>query len=105
MKISLRTTGQQRWAAGENFSIETETGSKGQAGAEVPVLRFVWPDLSDRCVGSGLERVRRNQGAPGVDGLKIQQIIESDQGVAGFPDGLEELLRTKIYQPWSEPLK
>ena len=42
-----------------------------------------------------------------MDGLKIQQIVESDQGVAGFPeggvagfpDGLQELLRTKIYQP------
>ena len=27
------------------------------------------------------EQVRRNQGAPGVDGITIQQIVETDQGV------------------------
>jgi RNA-directed DNA polymerase len=45
------------------------------------------------------ERVRRNQGASGVDGVTIQQIVESDQGVAGFLEGLQESLRTKTYQP------
>jgi hypothetical protein len=30
------------------------------------------------------ERVRRNGGAPGVDEVTINQIINSDQGVAGF---------------------
>jgi RNA-directed DNA polymerase len=45
------------------------------------------------------ERVRRNQGAPGVDGITIQQIVESDQGAAGFLEGIQESLRTKTYQP------
>ena len=45
------------------------------------------------------ERVRRNQGAPGVDGLTIAQIVESDQGAAGFLEGIQESLRTKTYQP------
>src|ERR1019366_8447371 len=34
------------------------------------------------------ERVRRNQGASGVDGVTIQQIVESDQGVAGLLEGI-----------------
>jgi hypothetical protein len=39
--------------AGESFPTETETGPKGQTGAEVPVLRTLRPDLSDRCAVSG----------------------------------------------------
>ena len=45
------------------------------------------------------ERVRRNQGAPGVDGITIQQIVESDQGVAGLLEGIQDSLRKKTYQP------
>ena len=45
------------------------------------------------------ERVRRKQGAPGVDGVRIEQIVGSDQGVAGFLEGIQETLRTKSYQP------
>ena len=48
------------------------------------------------------ERVRRNKGAPGVDGITIEQIVGSDQGVAGFLEGLQESLRTKTYQPGPE---
>ena len=45
------------------------------------------------------ERVRRNKGGPGVDGVTIEKIVGSDQGVAGFLEGLQESLRTKTYQP------
>jgi len=45
------------------------------------------------------ERVRRNKGAPGVDGVTIQQIVESDQGAAGFLEGIQDSLRTNTYQP------
>jgi RNA-directed DNA polymerase len=45
------------------------------------------------------ERVRANKGAPGVDGITINQIVESDRGAAGFLEGLQESLRNKTYQP------
>jgi len=43
--------------------------------------------------------VRANKGAPGVDGLTIEQIVGSDQGAAGFLEGIQASLRTKTYQP------
>ncbi|HUI78108.1 MAG TPA: reverse transcriptase domain-containing protein [Bryobacteraceae bacterium] len=45
------------------------------------------------------ERVRAHKGAPGVDGVTIQQMVMSDQGVAGFLAGIQESLRAKTYVP------
>ena len=45
------------------------------------------------------ERVRANKGAPGVDGVTIEQVTMSDQGAAGFLEGTQDSLRTKTYRP------
>jgi len=44
-------------------------------------------------------RVRANKGAPGVDGVKIEQIAASEASVREFLDEVQESLRAKTYQP------
>jgi RNA-directed DNA polymerase len=74
----------------------------GQKAKQEPKFRFYV--LYDRIyrldvLEAAWERVRRNKGAPGVDGITIKQIVRSDQGAAGFLEGIQDSLRTKTYQP------
>lgn len=48
---------------------------------------------------AGWCQVRKNRGAPGVDGETIAQIVESEGGPKRLVKELQEELRTKSYQP------
>jgi len=45
------------------------------------------------------DRVAANDGAPGVDGVSIQQVIESDRGVVGLLETIQRELKTHRYRP------
>ena len=55
------------------------------------VLRAAW------------DRVAGNYGAPGVDGVGIQQVRDSAQGLEGFLAEIHEALRSRSYRP--QPVK
>ena len=48
-------------------------------------------------------QVRANKGAPGVDGVSIQQIEAQERGALNLVDDLHEALRSKTYKP--QPVK
>lgn len=45
------------------------------------------------------QRARSNEGSPGVDGISFEEIENSENGVSGFIDEIEEALRSKQYRP------
>jgi len=74
----------------------------GQKAKQEPRFRFY--ALYDRIyrtdvLRAGWEQVRRNKGAPGIDGVTIEEIGASVESEAAFLREIEESLRKQTYKP------
>lgn len=74
----------------------------GRKAKQEPTFRFY--ALYDRIyrldvLEAAWSLVAKNDGAPGIDGVSVRDVVDSPDGVAGFLQALKEELRTKTYRP------
>jgi len=50
-------------------------------------------------LAAGWDQVRRNKGAAGIDGVTIDQVVNSEEGSQGLVEELHEELRARTYRP------
>lgn len=74
----------------------------GQKAKQEPQFRFytLYGRIMDQAtLKAAWERVRANGGAPGVDGVSIEQVGQTAEGVGGLLEQIREELHAKTYRP------
>ena len=74
----------------------------GQKAKQEPKYRFytLYGRICEKqTLAAAWGQVSANGGAPGIDGVSIEQVQKSQGGVEGFLKGIQEELRRKTYRP------
>jgi RNA-directed DNA polymerase len=74
----------------------------GQKAKQEPQFRFytLYGRIMDQAtLKAAWERVRANGGAPGMDGVSIEQVEQTAEGVMGFLEQIRKELHAKTYRP------